>query len=162
MTQTDDSWRADLAWSVKMMLYIVATFIAVGWLTSCSHKTVESIEWRDSLTVSVRTDTVYRDRATTEKVEEYTDRWRDRLVVVTPIGDTVKDVQKEYIYIEKDTHLSDSLAMYRSMADSLRATGSRTEYVEVRKPPSWREQVQLVAMGIVIGIAAVVLLRRHT
>lgn len=116
----------------------MATMLTVTF-TSCSHKTLETAIQEDSVTVVFKTDTVRDTRVITKKVTEYIDRWNDRYVVVNDAGDTVKDYRKNTVYIEKDSHLQDSLMQYKSKYDSLQAAKNRTEYKVVTKPPSARE-----------------------
>ena len=160
----DDSWQNAMAWNIRALWVLILAFAIMAIISSCSHKTLETAVRQDSVSISMRTDTVYKERVRTEKVKEFIDRWNDRLVVVTPLGDTVKDYRTNTIYIEKDTHLRDSIDHYRAKCDSLRsaAHSKEKEYVEVRKSSSWRDTIQLIAMGAVIGMAGTLYIKRKS
>lgn len=144
-----DNWKADLKWSVKMLIFLVAAFVLVGLLSSCSRKQVEFIETIDTLIIT-KTDTFKTEKVITQKEKEYVDRWRDRVVTVNPRGDTVKDVQQMVVYIEKEAYLRDSVAMYRAKCDSLRKVANRTKEKVIKEPPSiWDRFAQFLHAAII-------------
>ena len=133
-----DNWRADLKWSVKMLIFLVAAFVLVGLFSSCSRKQVEFIETIDTLIIE-KIDTVKREST------------RDRYVVVTVAGDTVKDYRTEYVYVEKDSTLVDSLAKYRAMYSDLKKSKSNVREVETKVPPSTWEKLEYGFYGMILG-----------
>lgn len=129
-------------------------------LVSCSTKRGVTVE-RDTVT-AVRIDTFLMERVRTEKVKEYIDRWNDRLVVVNPLGDTLKDVQKERVYVEKDTHLRDSMVVYKAQIDSLKAARNHSTVKAVEVRPPLKQRIGEALMWMVIGAAIIVAARIWT
>lgn len=144
------NWRADLIWSVKMLIFLVAAFVLVGLFSSCSRKQVEFIETIDTLIIE-KIDTVETEKVIERAVKEKRESTRDRYVVVTVAGDTVKDYRREYIYIEKDSTLVDSLAKYRAMYNNLKKSKSNVREVETKVPPSIWEKLEYIFYGMVLG-----------
>ena len=130
---------------------------ALGSLTSCSHKQVEFIETIDTLIIE-KIDTVETEKVIEKAVKEKRESTRDRYVVVTVAGDTVKDYRTEYVYVEKDSTLVDSLAKYKTMYNNLKKSKSNQNYTEVQKPPSAREKLRTICIGFVLGVGATLLL----
>lgn len=145
-----DSWKADLIWSVKMLVFLVAAFVLVGLFSSCSRKQVEFIEAIDTLIIT-KTDTFKAEKVITQKEKEHVDRWRDRVVTVNLQGDTVKDVQQVVVYVEKEAYLRDSVAMYRAKCDSLRKWANRTKEKVIKEPPSIWDRFARFFYGTIIG-----------
>lgn len=131
----------------KMMFCCMAA--AAVMLLSCSAKRMVTAE-RDTLTIT-RTDTVRTEKVVEKSVKEYIDRWNDRLVVVTPLGDTVKDWRTNTVYVERDTHMRDSVAAYKSQIDSLRAVKNRNSVRTVGVKPALRHRIGEAAMWMIIG-----------
>jgi len=142
---------------MKKLFYIITFIIATMWLltgTSCSHKTLQSVAWKDSVRISVRTDTVTKTNVVTQKVTEYRDRWNDRFVVVTTAGDTVKDYREKIIYMEKESYLRDSVALYKARLDSLMNTIKHGEQETITKePPFWMNWRFLACLVAIIFVA---------
>lgn len=130
---------------------------ALGSLTSCSRKQVEFIETIDTLIIE-KIDTVHSEKVIEKAVKEKRESARDRFVVVTVAGDTVKDYRTEYVYVEKDSTLVDSLAKYKTMYNNLKKSKSNQNYTEVQKPPSAREKLRTICIGFVLGVGATLLL----
>ena len=145
-----DSWKADLIWSVKMLVFLVAAFVLVGLFSSCSRKQVEFIETIDTLIIE-KIDTVETEKIVKEAVKEKKESARERFVVVTVTGDTVKDYRTEYIYLEKDSTLVDSLAKYQAMYNNLKKSKSNVREVETKVPPSIWEKLEYIFYGMVLG-----------
>ena len=123
---------------------------ALGALTSCSRKQVEFIETIDTLIIE-RIDTVQTEKIVKEAVKERHESARDRYVVVTVAGDTVKDYRTEYVYIEKDSTLVDSLAKYQAMYNNLKKSKSNVREVETKVPPSIWEKLEYGFYGMILG-----------
>ena len=133
----------------KIMFPCMVAALLLTVATSCSHKMVETAV-TDTLTIT-RTDTVRTEKVVEKSVKEYIDRWYNRLVVVTPLGDTVKDYRTNTVYMEKDTHMRDSMAAYKSQIDSLRAVKNRNTVRTVEVKPSLRHRIGEAAMWMIIG-----------
>ena len=144
----------------NMVCSMAASLVVMLCMTACSTKRVVTVE-RDTIT-AVRIDTFLKERVRTEKVKEYIDRWNDRLVVVNPIGDTLKDVRKERVYVEKDTHLRDSVAYYKSKYDSLKAARNHNTVKTVEVRPPLKQRIGEALMWMVIGAAIIVAARIWT
>lgn len=129
---------------------IALCIMLIGAFSSCSRKQVEFIETIDTLIIE-RIDTVQTEKAVKETVKEKRESARDRYVVVTVAGDTVKDYRTEYVYVEKDSTLVDSLAKYKAMCNSLKKSKSNVREVETKVPPSIWEKLEYIFYGIVLG-----------
>lgn len=134
---------------MRKILYLSLLLVL---LASCSTKRVltETVVVRDTMTVT-RTDTVTKEKVVERSAKEYIDRWNDRVVTINLQGDTVRDVQKKVVYVEKDTYLRDSLSIYKARLDSIRSThdGSREKVVE--RKPSLKQRIGEALMWMVIG-----------
>ncbi|MBR4269631.1 MAG: hypothetical protein IKQ47_07620 [Prevotella sp.] len=130
----NDKWQQQMTWNIKAFVFLIFVFVLMAILQGCSHKTV-SVVMRDTLTV-VQIDTVLKDSVRIEKTKEYVDRWRDRLIVKNEAGDTVKDHQVTYIYVDKESELTELVSMYKSRCDSLQRVVSREREAKTSKPPS--------------------------
>lgn len=121
-------------------------------LASCSTKRAltETVVETDTMTVT-RTDTVTTEKVVERSVKEYIDRWNDRVVTINLQGDTVRDVQKQVVYVEKDTYLRDSLAIYKARLDSIRNTHEGCREKVVEKKPTIRQRIGEALMWMVIG-----------
>ena len=135
--------------------------------TQRSTETVsESV--RDSVSTSLHRDTAAVEHHTSQVIREKRDSWRDRLLIVTPLGDTLKDYQRQYICVERDSHLRDSLATYKARLDSAltavtASSTQRTEVVVKEKPSPWRrlkEQVQWSALAAAVVWALYIVIRK--
>lgn len=145
-----DEWVKTMAWNLKAFLLLIAALAIMVATSSCSRKVVSVVE-RDTLTV-VKTDTILKDSVRIEKTKEYVDRWRDRLVVKNEAGDTVKDYVTEYVYIDKESELTELVARYKSRCDSLQRVANRNREVKESKPPSvWSESKSLLLSLVVVG-----------
>lgn len=123
---------------------------ALGSLTSCSRKQVEFIETIDTLIIE-KIDTVHSEKVIEKAVKEKRESTSNRFVVVTVAGDTVKDYRTEYIYVEKDSTLVDSLAKYKAMYNNLKKSKSNVREVETKVPPSIWDMLEYFFCGIVVG-----------
>ena len=123
---------------------------ALGSLTSCSRKQVEFIETIDTLIIE-KIDTVHSEKVVKEAVKEKRESASNRFVVVTVAGDTVKDYRTEYVYVEKDSTLVDSLAKYQAMYNNLKKSKSNVREVEMKVPPSIWEKLEYIFYGMVLG-----------
>lgn len=149
-------WVKSMSWNLKALAILLIALAVMGALSSCSHKVVEKVQ-TDTLLIS-KTDTFLKEKVVEKSVKEYVDRWNDRFVVVTTAGDTVRDIQKQVVYVEKDTHLRDSIDRYKSIADSLRSARNNQQYIEVQKPPNLKDCMTL--LGFVAGIGIMLYIRR--
>ena len=159
MMKKDDREKT-MAWNIKALWVLIFAFAIMAIISSCSRKVVSTVE-RDTLTV-VRIDTFLKERVRTEKVKEYIDRWNDRLVTINLQGDTLKDVRKERVYIEKDTHLRDTVAHYKSKYDSLRAARNHNTVKTVEVKPPLKQRIGEALMWMIIGAAIIVAARIWT
>lgn len=123
---------------------------ALGSLTSCSRKQVEFIETIDTLIIE-KIDTVHSEKVIEKAVKEKRESARDRFVVVTVAGDTVKDYRTEFVYVEKDSTLVDSLAKYQAMYNNLKKSKSNVREVETKVPPSIWEKLEYGFYGMILG-----------
>ncbi len=122
----------------------------VGSLTSCSRRQVEFIETLDTLIIE-KIDTVETEKIVKEAVKEKKESARERYVVVTVAGDTVKDYRTEYIYLEKDRTLVDSLKKYKAMYSDLKKSKSNVREVEIKAPPSIWDKLEYGFYGMIAG-----------
>ena len=130
---------------------------ALGALTSCSRKQVEFIETIDTLIIE-KIDTVHSEKVIEKAVKEKRESARDRFVVVTVAGDTVKDYRTEYVYVEKDSTLVDSLAKYKTMYNNLKKSKSNVREVETKVPPSIWEKLEYGFYGMIVGVLLYIVL----
>ena len=91
--------------AAETICLIALCIILIGAFSSCSRKQVEFVETIDTLIIE-KIDTVQTEKVVKETVKEKRESARDRYVVVTVAGDTVKDYRTEYIYVEKDSTLT--------------------------------------------------------
>ena len=129
---------------------IALCIILIGAFSSCSRKQVEFVETIDTLIIE-RIDTVQTEKVVKETVKEKRESARDRYVVVTVAGDTVKDYRTEYIYVEKDSTLTDSLAKYKALYNNLKKSKSNVRDVQIKAPPSIWDMLEYFFCGIVVG-----------
>ena len=130
---------------------------ALGALTSCSRKQVEFIETIDTLIIE-KIDTVRSEKGTHQSVKEKRESTSNRYVVVTVAGDTVKDYRTEYVYVEKDSTLVDSLAKYKTMYNNLKKSKSNVREVETSVPPSIWEKLEYGFYGMIVGVLLYIVL----
>ena len=145
-----DEWVKTMVWNRKAFLILIAALAIMVATSSCSRKVVSVVE-RDTLTV-VKIDTILKDSVRVERTKEYVDRWRNWLVVKNEAGDTVKDYRTEYVYVDKESELTELVARYKSRCDSLQRVANRNREVKESKPPSvWSELKNLFLSLIVVG-----------
>lgn len=132
-----------------LLVTLLLLLLNVG-MCSCSRKQVEFVETIDTLIIE-RIDTVHSERGTEKAVKEKRESTRNRFVVVTVAGDTVKDYRTEYVYVEKDSTLVDSLAKYKAMCNNLKKTNSNVREVETKVPPSIWEKLEYGFYGMIVG-----------
>jgi hypothetical protein len=111
---------------------------------------VEFIETIDTLIIE-KIDTVHSEKVIEKAVKEKRESTSNRFVVVTVAGDTVKDYRTEYVYVEKDSTLVDSLAKYKAMCNNLKKSKSNVREVETKVPPSIWEKLEYIFYGMVLG-----------
>ena len=145
--------------AAETICLIALCIILIGAFASCSRKQVEFIETIDTLIIE-KIDTVHSEKVVEKAVKEKRESTRDRFVVVTVAGDTVKDYRTEYVYVEKDSTLVDSLAKYKAMCNNLKKSKSNVREVETKVPPSWKEEFRTLALGIVLGAFFIIVLTR--
>lgn len=129
---------------------IALCIMLIGAFSSCSRKQVEFIETIDTLIIE-RIDTVQTEKAVKETVKEKRESTSNRYVVVTVAGDTVKDYRTEYVYVEKDSTLVDSLAKYKAMYNNLKKTKSNVRDVQIKVPPSIWDKLEYGFYGMIVG-----------
>ena len=129
---------------------IALCIMLIGAFSSCSRKQVEFIETIDTLIIE-RIDTVQTEKIVEKAVKEKRESTRNRFVVVTVAGDTVKDYRTEYVYVEKDSTLVDSLAKYKAMYNNLKKSKSNVREVETKVPPSIWEKLEYGFYGMILG-----------
>lgn len=129
---------------------IALCIILIGAFSSCSRKQVEFIETIDTLIIE-KIDTVQTEKAVKETVKEKRESARDRYVVVTVAGDTVKDYRTEFVYVEKDSTLVDSLAKYKAMYNNIKKTKSNVRDVQIKVPPSIWDKLEYGFYGMIVG-----------
>lgn len=129
---------------------IALCIILIGAFSSCSRKQVEFIETIDTLIIE-KIDTVHSEKVIEKAVKEKRESASNRFVVVTVAGDTVKDYRTEYVYVEKDSTLVDSLAKYKAMCNNLKKSKSNVREVEIKTPPSIWKKLEYIYCGIVVG-----------
>ena len=135
---------------ISLIALSIVMLGAFGALTSCSRKQVEFIETIDTLIVE-KIDTVHSEKGTHQSVKEKRESTSNRFVVVTVAGDTVKDYRTEYVYVEKDSTLVDSLAKYKAMYNNLKKSKSNVRDVQIKVPPSIWDMLEYFYIGIVVG-----------
>ena len=135
---------------ISLIALSIVMLGALGALTSCSRKQVEFIETIDTLIVE-KIDTVHSEKGTHQSVKEKRESTSNRFVVVTVAGDTVKDYRTEYVYVEKDSTLVDSLAKYKAMYNNLKKSKSNVRDVQIKVPPSIWDMLEYFYIGIVVG-----------
>ena len=118
---------------------------------------MEFIETIDTLIIE-KIDTVQTEKAVKEAVKEKRESTRDRFVVVTVAGDTVKDYRTEYVYVEKDSTLVDSLAKYKAMYNNLKKSKSNVREVETNVPPSIWDKLEYGFYGMIVGVLLYIVL----
>lgn len=155
-----NDWDKTMAWNIRAFMFLIFVFVLMAILQGCSHKTVETAV-TDTLT-TVRTDTVRTEKVVEKSVKEYIDRWNDRLVVVNPLGDTLKDVRKERVYVEKDTHLRDSVAVYKALLDSMRAARNHSTIKTVEVRPPLKQRIGEALMWMIIGAVIILVIIKKT
>jgi len=136
--------------AAETICLIALCIILIGAFSSCSRKQVEFIETIDTLIVE-KIDTVHSEKGTHQSVKEKRESTSNRFVVVTVAGDTVKDYRTEYVYVEKDSTLVDSLAKYKAMCNNLKKSKSNVREVEIKTPPSIWEKLEYIFYGMVLG-----------
>ena len=129
---------------------IALCIILIGAFSSCSRKQVEFIETIDTLIIE-KIDTVHSEKVAKESVKEKRESTSNRFVVVTVAGDTVKDYRTEYVYVEKDSTLVDSLAKYKAICNNLKKSKSNVREVEIKAPPSIWDKLEYGFYGMVLG-----------
>lgn len=129
---------------------ITLCIILIGAFSSCSRKQVEFIETIDTLIVE-KIDTIHSEKVAKETVKEKRESTSNRFVVVTVAGDTVKDYRTEYVYVEKDSTLVDSLAKYKAICNNLKKSKSNVREVEIKAPPSIWDKLEYGFYGMVLG-----------
>ncbi len=132
-----------------LLVTLLLLLLNVG-MCSCSRKQVEFVETIDTLVIE-RIDTVHSEKGTEKTVKEKRESTSNRFVVVTVAGDTVKDYRTEYVYVEKDSTLVDSLAKYKAMCNNLKKNNSNVREVETKVPPSIWDMLEYFFCGIVVG-----------
>lgn len=132
-----------------LLVTLLLLLLNIG-MCSCSRKQVEFVETIDTLIIE-RIDTVQTEKVVKETVKEKRESARDRYVVVTVAGDTVKDYRTEYVYVEKDSTLVDSLAKYRAMYSDLKKSKSNVREVETKVPPSIWKKLEYGFYGMIVG-----------
>ena len=157
----------------KVLLITGACLLLAGCKTTRYYEVMQT----DSVSTAVRTDTVYKDRVVKEYSRQRHDTVRERYVVVKPSAydaqtgratgyDTIGDYRRELVYVEKDSYLKDSLAVYRARLDSIMQYAGRersTEVVVKEKPSPWRrlkEQVQWSALAAAVVWALYIVIRK--
>ena len=119
LRETKDTLR-----HIRDALEVMAIFaVGCALLALCSscattRRQVLYANVADTLIIT-KGDTVYNTQYVTLTQKEYIDRWRDRIVTVNTQGDTVKEVVTQNVYIEKDSHLRDSIDRYKARLDAL-------------------------------------------
>ena len=73
-------------------------------------------------------------------------------------GDTVKDYRTEYVYVEKDSTLVDSLAKYKAMYNNLKKSKSNVREVETNVPPSIWDKLEYGFYGMIVGVLLYIVL----
>ena len=132
---------------------IALCIMLIGAFSSCSRKQVEFIETIDTLIIE-KIHTVQTEKAVKEKRESTSNRF----VVVTVAGDTVKDYRTEYVYVEKDSTLVDSLAKYKAMYNNLKKSKSNVREVETNVPPSIWDKLEYGFYGMIVGVLLYIVL----
>lgn len=114
-----------------IFLLLLATLLGLMFLASCTTK--RYVVRQDSIMVT-KTDTVTRSTVTKETV--WRDRLRDRYVVVNALGDTVRDIRKEYVHIRDTVHDTVQIAATSSnerhtnrVTNTLQRTRSPTDFL---------------------------------
>lgn len=79
--------------------FLFLLLLVTLFMSSCSTK--RCVTEKDSVMI-VKTDTV--TTTTVKKETVWRDRMRDRYVVVNALGDTVRDIQKEYVHLTDTVH----------------------------------------------------------
>jgi preprotein translocase subunit SecF len=136
---------------------IALCIILIGAFSSCSRRQVEFIETIDTLIIE-KIDTVHSEKVVKEAVKEKRESTSNRFVVVTVAGDTVKDYRTEYVYVEKDSTLVDSLAKYRAMYNNLKKSKSNVREVETKVPPSIWQKLEYGFYGMIVGVLLYIVL----
>lgn len=114
----------------KALLYVAG--LALLWamlMASCKTTTVQ-IERTDTLTIT-KVDT-FIEKVNVEQIK-WRDRYNDRYVVVNALGDTVKDVRKEYIHLRDTVH--DTIQLQTSNLRDVKASAV-TNTNKQRAPPN--------------------------
>ena len=143
--------------AAETICLIALCIILIGAFSSCSRKQVEFIETIDTLIVE-KIDTVHSEKGTHQSVKEKRESARDRFVVVTVAGDTVKDYRTEYVYVEKDSTLVDSLEKYKTMYNNLKKIKSNVREVETKVPPSIWDKLEYGFYGMIVGVLLYIVL----
>jgi len=123
-----------------LIAFVIGFLLPIVLCCSCStKKQVVYADVFDTLIVT-KTDTVKDIRYVTQKEKEYIDRWNDRIVTINLNGDTLKDVQKQTVYVEKDSYLRDSVSFWQSKYNALLKSKNHNQAKIIEKQPPWYEQ----------------------
>ena len=100
-------------------LAFLIVYIVMSLLTSCKTTKVTA-ELKDSISVvsshvSDSVKTVYSVKTT----DRFVDRYINNTYVVTPLGDTIKAQEKQYVYVYDNSTEKDSIAILKNAIDSL-------------------------------------------
>lgn len=157
---------------MKKIVFIIVVMLTGAWLTGCStKKQVVDNERIDSVEVSNK-DTVKQNQIKSEvdstdhfresTKKERHDRWSQRLIMITPNGDILKDYRHDYEYVERNSELKDSLAKYHSIRDSLDMYKARYDALSksmlqnketvVWKEPWWRKYEEPLIFWTVLAL----------
>lgn len=157
MIQEDDykGIKESLRTGAEVIVIFFVTCLLFMFCSSCATKR-EIVEKTDTLIVT-KTDTIKDVHYVTQKEKEYVDRWNDRIVTINLKGDTVKDVQKQIVYVEKDSYLRDSLDMYKARYDAL-LKSTNTNKEKVTEKVSWWQRVKDNLLMILLTLAVIFIL----
>lgn len=109
------------------ILLLLATLLGLLLFSSCTTK--QYIVRQDSIMVT-KTDTVTRNAVSKETV--WRDRLRDRFVVVNALGDTVRDIRKEYVHVRDTVH--DTVQVAAKSSNERHITQDTDTQTKVRSP----------------------------
>ena len=137
-----------------IILFALGCWLLAAVSSCATRRQVVYADVADTLIVG-KIDTVREVRYVTETKTEYRDRWNDRIVTLNVAGDTVKEVVRQNVYVEKDTHLRDSIDQYKARYDALMKSMKSQREKETTREPGFFERFEMLLYAIAVCLALV-------